>query len=94
MNNYTNRLVREELNLGNLIENALRAMVQETSREEDTEIVDMDNLTPLDDKDYIEYTDELEDQAKTDAQAIEELIYEDEEDGSKWFANNLAKTRK
>ena len=83
MNNYTNRLVREELNLGNLIENALRAMVQETSREEDKEIVDMDNITPLDDKDYVEYTDELEDQATTDAQNLQELIYEDEENGAK-----------
>ena len=84
MNSYTNKLVREELNLGNLIENSLRAMARETSREEDEEIVDMDSTDKLlEEKDYIEYADEIEDQSETDAQTLHKLIYEeDDSDGT------------
>ena len=81
MNSYTNKLVREELNLGNLIENSLRAMARETSREEDEEIVDMDNTENLfEEKDYIEYADEIDNQSDADAKALNNLLYEDEED--------------
>ena len=40
LKNYTKSLVVEEMNLGNLIEGAVRTMVQEENKEEDEDIED------------------------------------------------------
>ena len=44
LKNYTHTLVTEEMNLGNLIEAAVKNMVDQENREEDEDIEDIDNL--------------------------------------------------
>ena len=66
---YTENLVRNELNLGNLIESAARTMAQEEERNEDSEDeitlegIDMgeeqeEDLTDIDFQDYFNFTEE------------------------------------
>ena len=86
LRNYTNRLVTEELNLGNLIEGAVRTMAREEAKEEDEEVTDNLGLTldgieqeVLSDADFQEHYDFMENLADEDAAAIKELLGEDEE---------------
>ncbi len=86
LRNYTNRLVTEELNLGNLIEGAVRTMAREEAKEEDEDTTDNLGLTleeieqeVLTDNDFQEYFDELENQADDDAETIKQLLGEDDE---------------
>ena len=64
LESYTNRLVRDELNLGNLIENALRTMQDIENREEDEDEDDEEldiNLTDeLEDEEYLSDEDLME----------------------------------
>lgn len=73
LKNYTHTLVTEEMNLGNLIEAAVKNMVDQENREEDKDIEDMDNLDEevLKDEDFIEHNQFLEDESDLD-----EIIYE------------------
>ncbi len=73
LKNYTHTLVTEEMNLGNLIEAAVKNMVDQENREEDEDIEDMDNLDEevLKDEDFIEHNQFLEDESDLD-----EIIYE------------------
>lgn len=73
LKNYTHTLVTEEMNLGNLIEAAVKNMVDQENREEDEDIEDMDNLDDevLKDEDFIEHNQFLEDESDLD-----EVIYE------------------
>lgn len=72
LKNYTHTLVTEEMNLGNLIEAAVKNMVDQENREEDEDIEDMDNLDEevLKDEDFIEHNQFLEDESDLD-----EIIY-------------------
>lgn len=86
LRNYTNRLVTEELNLGNLIEGAVRTMAREEAKEEDEDTTDNLGLTleeieqeVLTDNDFQEYFDDLENQADDDAETIKQLLGEDDE---------------
>lgn len=56
MRNYTRSLITEEQNLGNLIENAVKALQKEADKEED-EDVDDDELTDDDFNEYYKFLD-------------------------------------
>lgn len=80
---YTNTLVTEEMNLGNLIESAVKALQLEAEREEDEdiddedEIMDMDSLDELKDDDFAEHYDFLEQEAEDDALTMMEMLKEE-----------------
>ena len=70
MKNYTRTLVTEEMNLGNLIENAVKEMARAENKEEDEDIEDeimtMEDLDELKDEDFIEKNEFLDDEASID----------------------------
>ena len=77
---YLHTLVTEEMNLGNLIENAVKQMAREEAKpsEEDVddEEITLDSLTKddtLTDEDYEEYGDFIEEQIEEDARLLEML---------------------
>jgi len=83
---YTHRLVTEELNLGNLIENAARTMQREEEKEEDADTTDMDDLSlenveqeVLSDGDFLAHYEFIEQEQKDDEQTMRELLGEDDE---------------
>lgn len=71
MKSYLHNLVTEEMNLGNMIENAVKQMVDEDNREEDEdvedEIMNMDTLETLKDQDFAEFSDFEDAEAEEDA---------------------------
>lgn len=74
---YTNRLVTEEMGLGNMIEDALRQMQRqeeqeegELDEEEDFAFVNENDI--LKDADYVEFYDEIEEQKEEDQKVGEE----------------------
>lgn len=75
---YTHTLITEEMNLGTLIEGALRKIQQEAERKEDEDIDDEDDLSDveslLDDNDFEEHFKFLEEQAKEDEEMFKELL--------------------
>ena len=86
MRNYTHRLVTEELNLGNLIEDAMRKMASEEAKEEDEDTTDnlglsLDEIETevLTDADFTEHYDRVENELDEDAATIRELLGEEEE---------------
>lgn len=80
---YTNTLVTEEMNLGNLIESAVKALQREAEREEDEdiddedEIMDMDSLDELKDDDFAEHYEFLEQEVEDDALTMMEMLKEE-----------------
>jgi hypothetical protein len=74
---YTRTLVTEEMNLGNLIENAIKEMAKEEAKEEDEdledEIMTLDDIDHLKDEDFEAYTDFLEDEAEADEELLRRL---------------------
>lgn len=69
LKNYTYTLVTEEMNLGNLIENAIKEMERQESIEEDEDIeeeLDYDNIDELKDEDFVEYNEMLEEGLELD----------------------------
>ena len=74
---YTHSLVVEEMNLGNLIENAIKQMAAEEAREEDEDIEDeltLDQLDALRDEDFEEFADFEEDEADEDEMLIAKIL--------------------
>jgi len=75
---YTRSLVVEEMNLGNLIEGAVREMVREESKEEDEdiddEVLDYDTIEEIKDQDFNEFNDFVEEEAESDEDAISAII--------------------
>ena len=75
---YTKTLVTEEMNLGNLIENAIKERAKEEAKEEDEDIEDeimsLDEINLLKDEDFAEYGDFLEEQSDEDEVLIQELV--------------------
>ena len=66
---YTHTLVTEEMNLGNLIESAVKEMAKQEAKEEDEDIdeeLEYDNIDTLIDEDFIEHKQFLEDEADLD----------------------------
>lgn len=79
---YTHSLVVEEMNLGNLIENAVKEMAIQESKEEDEDVEDelgLEELDELKDEDFGEFNDFIEDEEKEDEQLLRQLSGEDEE---------------
>ncbi len=75
--NYTRTLVTEEMNLGNLIENAVKEMARAENKEEDEDIEDeimtMEDLDELKDEDFIERNEFLDDEASIDEDLLKHL---------------------
>lgn len=85
LRNYTHRLVTEEMNLGNLIENAARTMAREEAKEEDEDTTDIDDLDMtsieeevLTDGDFLEHYNFIEQQQAEDEETMRELLGEDD----------------
>lgn len=86
MRGYVDTLVRDELNLGNLIENAVRTMAKEEEKEEDAEVEDEveeedifdEHPTGLTDADFEEHYKFLEHEKQEDAQTFADLLGGDE----------------
>ena len=73
---YTHTLVTEEMNLGNLIENAIKEMAKEEAKEEDEDIEDelnYDNIDELVDEDFVEHSSFLDDEVDLDEKLLESL---------------------
>ena len=73
---YTHTLVTEEMNLGNLIESAVKEMAKQEAKEEDEDIEDeleYDNIQTLIDEDFIEHKQFLEDEAELDEVLLRNL---------------------
>ena len=73
---YTKTLVVEEMNLGNLIESAMKKMYEEEQKEEDEDIEDeltLDEIDQLKDEDFREYSDFLEEEELADEELLEQL---------------------
>ena len=81
MKHYTHSLVTQEMNLGNLIENAVKQMAKEEAKpseeDSDDEEITLESLSkevvPLTDEDYEEYNDFLEDQIEEDNKLLDLL---------------------
>ena len=75
--NYTHSLVVEEMNLGNLIENAVKQMAIEENKEEDEdseeEELNYDNLDELKDEDFEEYSEFLEEEELSDEELLDQI---------------------
>ena len=74
---YTRTLVTEEMNLGNLIENAIKEMAKEEAKEEDEdledEIMTLDDIDHLKDEDFEAYTDFLDEEIEADEELLKRL---------------------
>ena len=60
MKDYTRSLVVEEMNLGNLIENAVKEMAAQEAKEEDEDVdedLSLEEIEALKDSDYLEFSD-------------------------------------
>lgn len=81
MKSYTKTLVTEELGLGDLIENAVKEMVKQEAKEDEEDLDEefADDLTyeeinPLQDKDFIEYNDFIENEEDSDQHKLESIL--------------------
>ena len=69
LKNYTHSLVVDEMNLGNLIENAVKQMVEQEAKEEDEDVEDeleYENLDELKDEDFAEFGEFIEEEELSD----------------------------
>lgn len=76
---YTHSLVVEEMNLGNLIENAIKQMAAEEAKEEDEDIEDeltLDQLDALKDEDFEAFNDFEEEEIEADNELIRQMLEE------------------
>lgn len=75
--NYTHTLVTEEMNLGNLIENAVKEMARQEAKEEDEDIEEeidsYEDADALKEEDFEEYRDFIEDELEADDQLLKSL---------------------
>lgn len=81
LRNYTHRLVTEEMNLGNLIEGAVRNMAREEAKEEDLETtdeteVDFDAIAQevLNDEDFVAHNEFIEQEQAEDEDTMRNLL--------------------
>lgn len=69
LKNYTHSLVTEEMNLGNLIENAVKEMTAQEAKEEDEDIEEeltYDGVDELKDEDFAEFSEFLDKESSED----------------------------
>ena len=81
LKNYSRTLVIEEMNLGNLIENAVKEMAREEAKEEDEDIeeeLNYEELSSLKDEDYEEYLDFIEEQERENEEIFKSFEKEEE----------------
>lgn len=79
---YTRTLVTEEMNLGNLIEGAMKKMYEEEQKEEDEDVEDeltLDDVDQLKDEDFGEYSDFIEEEELADEELLKQLQEEENE---------------
>ena len=77
---YTRSLVIEEMNLGNLIENAVKEMARQESKEEDEDTeddLDIEEIEALKDEDFESYNDFLEEEISADSDLMSSIGQED-----------------
>ena len=78
---YTHSLVVDEMNLGNLIESAVKTMAREEAKEEDEDIEDeimsLEDVDQLKDEDFEEFNEFEEDEEKASEEAMKEYLEED-----------------
>ena len=77
---YTRSLVTEEMNLGNLIENAVKEMARQESKEEDKDTeddLDIEEIETLKDEDFESYNDFLEEEISADSDLMSSIGQED-----------------
>ena len=78
---YTRSLGVDEMNLGNLIENAVKTMAREEAKEEDEDIEDeimsLEDVDQLKDEDFEEFNEFEEDEEKASEEAMKEYLGED-----------------
>lgn len=82
LKNYTHTLVTEEMNLGNLIEHAIREMAKEESKAEDEDIeeeLNFEEIDALKDEDFAEFSDFQDDEAEVDEGLLKSLAEEDDD---------------
>ena len=66
---YTRSLVIEEMNLGNLIENAVKEMARQEAKEEDEDVEDelnLEEIEALKDEDFENYNEFIEEESESD----------------------------
>ena len=82
MKGYTKTLIYEELNLGNLIEQSIKTMMNEENKEEDEdieeELLTLEELDELKDEDFEQHGDFLEEEQELDEEFMRSLIGEEE----------------
>ena len=81
MQRYTSKLVREETNLSQLMEEALRTIQKEdeAANDDETEYTDIDEVEQeLRAEDYEEFNDFLDEQADIDDQLLTAFLESDE----------------
>lgn len=74
---YTKTLVTEEMNLGNLIENAVKEMAREEAKAEDEDIEDeltLEEMDQLRDEDFVDYGEFLEEEEMSDEEFYKEVL--------------------
>ena len=77
---YTRSLVIEAMNLGNLIENAVKEMARQESKEEDEDTeddLDIEEIEALKDEDFESYNDFLEEEISADSDLMSSIGQED-----------------
>lgn len=75
MKDYTRSLVVEEMNLGNLIENAVKEMAAQEAKEEDEDIeedLSLEEIEALRDQDYLEFSDFIDAEHEDDLNFAED----------------------
>lgn len=82
MRGYVDTLVRDELNLGNLIEGAVRAMNKEEEKEEDEDIEEEEDIFAenpiLEDEDFAAHYNFIEEEQAEDEATLNALAQEEE----------------
>lgn len=76
LKNYTHSLVVDEMNLGNLIENAVKQMVEQEAKEEDEDVedeLDYDTLDELKDEDFSEFGEFIEEEELSDEELMRHI---------------------
>ena len=77
---YTRSLVIEEMNLGNLIENAVKEMARQESKEEDEDTeddLDIEEIEALKDEDFESYNEFLDEEISADFDLMSSIGQED-----------------
>lgn len=78
---YTRSLVVDEMNLGNLIESAVKTMAREEAKEEDEDIEDeilsLEDVDQIKDEDFEEFNEFEEDEEKASEEVMKEYLEEE-----------------